>query len=162
MKTIMYLVPHETGANNLPRSELPDQPNLTKLAVRQAEQTRDFLAVRPIDHCYCNPVPGAVQVASIIAAPHGLAPVPLAGLADHALAPATLEDLFARHGGDALLVVSHHDISRGYLAGILGMNPAHSALVRLDNCGISVVIRAGTETTVSMVNAAFHLQGIAA
>jgi hypothetical protein len=33
--------------------------------------------------------------------------------------------------------------------------------VTLDNCGISVVIREGEETTVTTLNAAFHLQGVA-
>ena len=34
--------------------------------------------------------------------------------------------------------------------------------VTLDNCGISVVVREGDETTVTTLNAAFHLQGVAA
>jgi len=32
----------------------------------------------------------------------------------------------------------------------------------LDNCGISVVVRDGDRTTVGTLNAAFHLQGVAA
>jgi hypothetical protein len=34
--------------------------------------------------------------------------------------------------------------------------------VVLDNCGISVVVHAGGKSTVSTLNAAFHLQGVAA
>jgi hypothetical protein len=34
--------------------------------------------------------------------------------------------------------------------------------VTLDNCGISVVLRDEQQTTVSTLNAAFHLQGVAA
>jgi hypothetical protein len=34
--------------------------------------------------------------------------------------------------------------------------------VSLDNCGISVVTRSGDKTHVSTLNAAFHLQGVAA
>ena len=34
--------------------------------------------------------------------------------------------------------------------------------VVLDNCGISVVVRESGRTTVSTLNAAFHLQGVAA
>jgi hypothetical protein len=34
--------------------------------------------------------------------------------------------------------------------------------VTLDNCGVSVVVRAGDSTTVATLNAAFHLQGVAA
>ena len=34
--------------------------------------------------------------------------------------------------------------------------------VTLDNCGISVVVRENEETAVSTLNAAFHLQGVAA
>jgi hypothetical protein len=34
--------------------------------------------------------------------------------------------------------------------------------VVLDNCGISIVVREDGRTTVSTLNAAFHLQGVAA
>jgi hypothetical protein len=34
--------------------------------------------------------------------------------------------------------------------------------VTLDNCGISVVVRDSGKTAVSTLNAAFHLQGVAA
>ena len=176
MKTTIYLVPHETGAGIFVQPLFvpgpADEPALTKMGIRQAEQTRDFLAVRPIDHCYCSPMPRAVQTAAIIAAPHGLTPLALVSLIDNvcgesfkdmqARALAALEELFAHHEREALLVVTHHDVGRSYLAGALGMHPEQAGQVQLDNCGISVVIRAGTVTTVSMVNAAFHLQGIAA
>src|SRR5262249_1303479 len=57
-------------------------PPLARLGIRQAEATRDFLAIRPIDHCYCSPLLRAVQTATIIAAPHGLAPRPLEALTE--------------------------------------------------------------------------------
>src|SRR5205823_3867103 len=53
---------------------------LARLGVRQAEATRDFLAIRPIDTCYCSPLLRAVQTASIVASPHGLSPQPLDAL----------------------------------------------------------------------------------
>ena len=46
--------------------------------------------------------------------------------------------------------------------GLLGMGPELAKQVVLDNCGISIVVRDGEKTTVSTLNAAFHLQGVAA
>jgi hypothetical protein len=53
-------------------------------------------------------------------------------------------------------------VNRTYLAGVLGLQAEQACQLRLDNCGISVVIREGEGTTVSTLNAAFHLQGVAA
>jgi broad specificity phosphatase PhoE len=75
---------------------------------------------------------------------------------------ATIEDLLQRHAGDSILVVAHHVVNRTYLAGLLGLTPALARQVTLDNCGISVVVREGEDTSVSTLNAAFHLQGVAA
>jgi broad specificity phosphatase PhoE len=61
-----------------------------------------------------------------------------------------------------MLVVAHHIVNRTYLAGLLGLTPDHARQVSLDNCGISVVVNDGQETSVSTLNAAFHLQGVAA
>ena len=61
-----------------------------------------------------------------------------------------------------MLVVAHHIVNRTYLAALLGLPPSQARLVKLDNCGISVVVREGEETTVNTLNAAFHLQGVAA
>src|SRR5262249_36732184 len=55
---------------------------LARLGVRQSEATRDFLAIRPIDHCYSSPLLRAMQTATIVAAPHDLAPQPLEALAE--------------------------------------------------------------------------------
>jgi broad specificity phosphatase PhoE len=162
MKTTMYLIRHAgvTGAERPKASD--DQTPLAKLEVRQAEATRDFLAIRPIDYCYCSPPLAAVQTASIIAEPHGLTPCTLGGLAHHSGADAILEDLFARHTGHVLLVVTHHDVGRAYLAGLLGLTLAEARQVHMDNCGISVVVREKERATVNTLNASFHLQGIAA
>jgi hypothetical protein len=42
------------------------------------------------------------------------------------------------------------------------MGLAQARQVALDNCGISVVVRDGDLTSVSTLNASFHLQGAAA
>src|SRR5438105_1060372 len=209
MKTVLYLLRHGATEANLARpARLQGRrhnPPLTRLGVRQAEATRDFLAIRPIDHCYCSPLLRAVQTAAIVASPHGLSPQPLEALTEcdvgrwegldwqtiryldaegfqrfmqfpgehgypggetfnnvhNRVAPA-LEDLFRQHAGESILVVGHHVVNRTYLAGLLGLTPDQARQVTLDNCGISVVVRDGEETTVSTLNAAFHLQGMAA
>jgi hypothetical protein len=42
------------------------------------------------------------------------------------------------------------------------MRPEQARQVQLVNCGISVVVRDGTDTAVSTLNASFHVQGVAA
>lgn len=209
MKTTLYLLRHgATEANLAQPARLQGRrhdPPLARLGVRQAEATRDFLAIRPIDHCYCSPMLRAVQTATIVAAPHGLSPRPMEALtecdvgrwegldwqairyldaeayqrfmanpAEHGYpggesfrdvyqrVSAALEDLFQRHAGQAILVVAHHVVNRAYLAGLLGLSLDQARHVTLDNCGISVVVRQGTATAVNTLNAAFHLQGVAA
>ncbi|HLN28422.1 MAG TPA: histidine phosphatase family protein [Gemmataceae bacterium] len=209
MKTVLYVIRHGATEANLAqppvlqgrRLDLP----LARLGVRQAEATRDFLAIRPIDHCYCSPLARAFQTAAIVAAPHGLTPTPLEDLTEcdvgtwegldwesirHAqpleyerfmsnpakqgypggetfadvhqrVAPA-LEKLLAAHAGQAILVVGHHVVNRTYLAGLLGLTAGQARQVTLDNCGISLVVREGEATNVCTLNAAFHLQGVAA
>jgi broad specificity phosphatase PhoE len=180
-------------------------PPLAKLGVRQAEATRDFLAIRPVDHCYSSPLRRAMETAAIVAAPHGLIPQPLNALVEcdvgrwegldwqtirnrdpeayrlymsdpgrfgypdgesflevYERVSAALEKLFAIHAGQTILVVAHHVVNRTYLAGLLGLGMEQARTVTLDNCGISVVIRGEEETTVTTLNAAFHLQGVAA
>ena len=60
MKTVLYLLRHGATEANLGRpSRLQGRrhnPPLARLGVRQAEATRDFLAIRPIDVCYCSPL----------------------------------------------------------------------------------------------------------
>ena len=208
-RTVLYLIRHGATEANLaspPRLQgRRHDPPLAQLGVRQAEATRDFLAVRPIDHCYSSPLLRAVQTAAIVAAPHGLSPEPVEALTEcdvgrwegldwetvryldaeghgrfHAdpaafgypggeslravrerVAPA-LDELLVRHDGGSVLVVAHHAVNRTYLAGLLGLPPGQSRQVILDNCGISVVVRQGDESTVATLNASFHLQGVAA
>lgn len=208
-KTLLYLIRHGATEANLARpARLQGRrhnPPLARLGVRQAEATRDFLAIRPIDHCYSSPLLRAVQTAAIVAAPHGLSPQPIDTLTEcdvgrwegldwqtirtldadgfqrfHAnpaefgypggesfrdvfdrVTP-VLDELLEIHAGASILVVAHHIVNRTYLAGLLGLTPDQAKQVTLDNCGISVVVRDGAETTVNTLNAAFHLQGVAA
>jgi broad specificity phosphatase PhoE len=209
MQTVLYLIRHAATDANLARpARLQGRlhnPPLAVLGIRQAEMTRDFLAVRSLQHCYCSPLARAVQTASIIAAPHGLTPQPLDDLIEcdvgnwegldwqtirekdpagydqfmrnpaefgyrggesfadvHRRVSPCLEKLLVDHAGQSMLVVAHHAVNRTYLAGLLGLTPGQARHVTLDNCGISVVARDGDKTTVSMLNASFHLQGIAA
>src|SRR5262249_19115919 len=85
-KTVLYLIRHGATEANLARPlRIQGQrhnPPLARLGVRQAEATRDFLAIRPIDHCYCSPLLRAVQTAAIVAAPHGLSPRSLDALTE--------------------------------------------------------------------------------
>jgi broad specificity phosphatase PhoE len=178
---------------------------LAPLGIRQAEATRDFLAIRPVEHCYSSPLLPAVQTATIVAGPHGLSPIILEGLIEcdfgrwdgldwptirsrdseayrrfmenpahhpypdgesladvYRRAQGALEEILARHAGEAVLVVGHQIVNRTYLAGVLGLTLDHAWQVTLQDCGISVVIREGDQTTVSTLNATFHLQGVAA
>ena len=177
MKTILYLIRHGATEANLARPPVlqgrSHNPPLAPLGIRQAEATRDFLAIRPIEYCYCSPLRRALETATIVAAPHGIIPIPLDALTDcypdgEALAEVpqrahtALEELFSRHAGKAILVVGHDGANQTYLAALLGLTPDQPRRLRLDNCGISVVVREGEKTTVNTLNAAFHLQGIAA
>lgn len=208
-RTVLYLIRHGATEANLARPPRLQgrrhDPPLARLGVRQAEATRDVLAIRPVDHCYTSPLLRAAQTAAIVAAPHGLTPLPLDALTEcdvgrwegldweavrrldpdgyrsfhanpaafgypggeslrdvHDRAAPAIEELLARHAGECVLVVAHHVVNRTYLAGLLGLSPDQARRVTLDNCGISVVVRAGGRTAVSTLNAAFHLQGVAA
>jgi len=84
MRTVLYLLRHGATEANLadpPRLQGRRQnPPLAPLGVRQAELTRDFLAVRPIDFCYTSPLLRAVQTAEIICHPHDIQPLLHEGL----------------------------------------------------------------------------------
>lgn len=209
MHTVMYLLRHAAADANLARpARLLGRrlnPPLARTGIRQAELTRDFLAMRPIDHCYCSPMLRAIETAKIIAEPHEITAEPLETLIECDLgswegqdwqtiraqepelyekfmadpaefgypggesfadvscrAGAALDQLLVAHVGEAILVVGHHVVNRIYLASVLGLRPGQARQVKLDNCGISVVIREGDETTVETLNASFHLQGLAA
>jgi broad specificity phosphatase PhoE len=209
MKTTLYLVRHGATEANLARPPILQgrryNPPLARLGIRQAEATRDFLAIRPLDQCYCSPLLRAIQTAAIVAAPHGLSPTPLEALKEcdagrwegldwqtiryldaeayarfmanpaehgypggesfadvHRRVHAALDEVLTRHAGQSILVVGHHVVNRTYLAGLLGLTPDQARQVTLDNGGISVVIRDQERTAVSTLNAAFHLQGVAA
>jgi broad specificity phosphatase PhoE len=209
MKTVMYLIRHGATEANLalPAPLLGRRHNLplAPLGVRQAEATRDLLAVRPIDRCYSSPLLRALQTAAIVATPHGLTPEPLEGLtacdvgrwegldwptirardpesyhrflaqpAAHFYpggesfadvdrrARETFERLLQAHRGGTVLVVSHDEVNRTYLAGLLGLGPDWARQVNLDSCGVSVVVRERRQTYLNTLNAAFHLQGVAA
>jgi broad specificity phosphatase PhoE len=80
----------------------------------------------------------------------------------HARVAPALNELLDRHAGESILVVAHHVVNRTFLAGLLGLRPGQARQVSLDNCGISVVVREAGRTTVCTLNAAFHLQDVAA
>ncbi len=86
MRTVLYLIRHGATEANLARpARLQGRrhnPPLAPLGIRQAEATRDLLAVRPIDYCYCSPLLRAEQTAAIIAAPHALTPRPVEALTE--------------------------------------------------------------------------------
>lgn len=208
-QTVLYLIRHGATEANIARPPRLQgrrhNPPLSRLGVRQAEATRDLLAIRPIDRCYASPLVRAVQTAAIVAAPHGLAPLPLEALTEcdvgrwegldwqtirtldsegfqryqanpaefgypggesfrnvHDRVALTLNELLEIHACESILVVAHHIVNRTYLAGLLGLTPDQANQVTLDNCGISVIVRDGAETMVNTLNAAFHLQGVAA
>ncbi|HTU90215.1 MAG TPA: histidine phosphatase family protein [Gemmataceae bacterium] len=208
-KTVLYLIRHGATEANLARPPRLQgrrhNPPLSRLGERQAEATRDLLAIRPIDRCYASPLLRAVQTAAIVVAPHGLTPQPLDALTEcdmghwegldwqtiraldaegfqrfhtnpaefgypggesfrevHERVTPALNGLLDIHAGESILVVSHHIVNRTYLAGLLGLTPDQANQVTLDNCGISVVVRDDVGTTVNTLNAAFHLQGVAA
>jgi broad specificity phosphatase PhoE len=209
MKTTLYLIRHGATEANLARPQRlqgrKSNPPLARLGVRQAEATRDLLAIRPIDACYCSPLLRAVETAQIVAAPHRLLPVPVEALTEcdigdwegldwqtirardpepyklfmarpgdsgypdgesfadvHRRAEEAIEELLEQHAGESMLIVGHHVVNRTYLAGLLGLSPNQARQVTLDNCGISVVVRENGATVVNTLNAAFHLQGVAA
>jgi broad specificity phosphatase PhoE len=209
MRTTLYLLRHAATEANLakpPRLQgRRHNPPLALLGVRQAEATRDFLANCPIDVCYCSPLLRAVQTATIVAAPHGLAPQTIEALTEcdvgrwegmdwqqvryfdaeyyplfaadparncypggesfadvHARGSAALDEILEKHPGKTVLVVSHHIVNRTILAGLLGLPIRQAKQVSLENCGISVVTREECKTTVSCLNASFHLRDTAA
>jgi broad specificity phosphatase PhoE len=207
--TTLYLLRHAATEANLARpyrlqGRRLDMP-LADLGIRQAELTRDYLALHPLDRVVSSPLQRARQTAEIIAAPHGLSveledPLvecdvgvweglswdtirqqdPLAWQRfeeDPASYPYPggesfsqvwhrisqfLDHLMERRQGETILVVSHHIVCRVYLAGLLGMPLAKAKLVKLDNCGLSVVRRHPGGTAVATLNSAFHLLGLGA
>ncbi|HLW66486.1 MAG TPA: histidine phosphatase family protein, partial [Gemmataceae bacterium] len=80
----------------------------------------------------------------------------------HDRAAPFFESLLRRHDGQSILVVSHRIVNRVYLSSLLGVPLLQAREVLLDNCGISVVRREDGKTSVNMLNASFHLQGVAA
>src|SRR5262249_18495111 len=74
----LYLLRHAaTPANLAHPAKLQGRrhdPALALLGIRQAEFTRDFLAVRPVDACYCSPMRRAFETAAILGEPHNLPP----------------------------------------------------------------------------------------
>jgi broad specificity phosphatase PhoE len=73
----------------------------------------------------------------------------------------TINELFHRHRGLDIAVVSHHVVNRTYLAGVLGLGPSRARAVSLSNCGISIIVQDHGKIHVQTLNADFHLQGVA-
>jgi phosphoserine phosphatase len=86
MRTTLYLIRHAaTPANLAHPAKLQGRrsdPPLAPLGVQQACATRDFLAIRAFDVCYCSPLLRAVQTAQIVSEPHRLLPIPIQGLTE--------------------------------------------------------------------------------
>lgn len=86
MRTVLYLLRHGATEANLARPArllgCKLNPPLAPLGIRQAECTRDLLAVRPIDCCYSSPLKRALQTAQIISEPHELQPLVHDGLTE--------------------------------------------------------------------------------
>lgn len=84
MRTTLYLLRHGATAENLAKpARLQGRginAPLADIGIRQAAITRDFLAIRPLEHCYTSPLTRAKQTAEIICRPHGIEPVVLDGL----------------------------------------------------------------------------------
>jgi broad specificity phosphatase PhoE len=206
MATTLYLLRHGATAANLDRpyrlqGRRTNQP-LAPIGVRQAELTRDLLALRTFDRVLASPLLRAQQTAEIIAAPRHItlqtcealiecdvgdwegltwedveqrdpeafarfqqdpAAQPyvggesFAGVADRV--NPFLAEVLEKYEGETLLVVSHHIVNRVYLAGLLGLPPSRAKLIKLANCGVSVVVRSSDQTEVQTLNAIFHLQG---
>lgn len=147
MKTTLYLV----------RPAAAKAGMLSAAGQRQAELTRDFLAVRAIDACWCGPGAGARQTAAILAEPHGVEP-----RVHDALHAGMLDDMFVERAGTGLLVIVPRLVQRAYLADLLRLTAAQAARVALDRCAVSVIVqdRSRRRPIVTTLNAAFHLHGL--
>lgn len=185
MKTTLYLVRQgmTTGTGR--------RAGLDRAGVRQAELTRDFLAVRALDACYATAAPAAVETARIIAEPHGLTPCILEewrergdGLAVESDADgrrrsirfpvaesfgqlqervaAAIDAVLRHHEGHAVLVAADRRAHLAYLAELMHLTAEQAEPMRLDPCGVSMVVRTPERTAIATLNASFHLQGVAA
>jgi phosphoserine phosphatase len=207
MKTVLYLLRHAATPANLSnparlQGRRHDAP-LATFGIRQAEMTRDFLAVHPIDACYCSPMRRAYETAAIIAEPHCIQPISVEALTEcdigrwegldwesircrdpeayrefhanpakfgypggesfadvHVRAAEAIDQILEESLGESVLVVTHHVVGRTYLAGVLGLGPERARTIRLDNCGISMVVAEGERKSLVTLNATFHLQGL--
>jgi broad specificity phosphatase PhoE len=85
-RTTLFLLRHAATKADLERPARVQgrgvNSPLDPLGVRQAELTRDLLALQPIRAVYTSPLRRAVQTARILAAPRGLPVQPLEALTD--------------------------------------------------------------------------------
>jgi len=72
-------------------------------------------------------------------------------------AMATIRDLSACHSGETFVVVSHTDVIRLILMGMLGVSIERFRHLRQDNCAISLAEESAGEFTVISMNNTFHL-----
>ena len=88
MKTVVWLVRHgesvwaaEDRFNGLGDVEL------TERGRQQARRLADRLRARPLSVLYSSPLKRCLETASLLAAPHGLQPIPVEALAEFRTAP---------------------------------------------------------------------------
>jgi broad specificity phosphatase PhoE len=79
MRTTLYLIRHAATPANLQKPAklqgCHTNPDLAPIGVRQAQATRDFLAIRPVDAIFTSPLRRSFRTAEIIAEPHGIMPI---------------------------------------------------------------------------------------
>jgi broad specificity phosphatase PhoE len=74
-----------------------------------------------------------------------------------ARAMAAVTEITKRHDDETIVMVSHTDVIRLLLMGMLGMDIERFRHLRQDNCAISLVEESGGDFTMIIMNNTFHL-----
>lgn len=75
----------------------------------------------------------------------------------HERAAPVLNEILRRHRGESILVVGHQVVNRAYLSRLLGLPSGQVRRIKLDNCGVSVLVEEDEQIQVATLNATFHL-----